>query len=275
MSKGFLVLAQNSKGIDYVRQAYFLAKSLHISQKNHKKISIITNDPVPDEYKSVFDQIIPIPFEDHAKDSEWKVENRWKVYYSSPYDETIVFDVDMLVTKDLSDCWKFAEGKDLYFTSVVTNYKGNIVTDNTYRKTFVDNDLPNLYSGMFYFKKSKKAHDFFKVLEYVVYNWKRFFFEIAPKNNQNFFSLDLAVAITSKILDLSHEISHTKSPFTFVHMKPHLQEWKTVPGSCYSQVYSYYNSKKELYVGNYKQFGVFHYVEDSFLTKDITENLDG
>lgn len=275
MSKGFLVVAQNSQGIDYVRQAYFLAKSLQISQKKYKNISILTNDVVPDEYKSAFDQIISIPFGDHAQHSEWKVENRWKVYYSSPYYETIVFDADMLVTTDLSNCWKFAEDKDLFFTSVVKNYKGNIITDNTYRKTFVENNLPNLYSGMFYFKKSEKVQTFFKVLEYVVYNWERFFFEITPKNYQKFFSLDVATAITAKILDMESEITHPLSPFQFVHMKPYLQEWAVVPGSCYSKIYCYFNSKKELYVGNYKQLGVFHYVEDSFLTKDITENLNG
>lgn len=275
MSKGFVVLAQNSQGIDYIRQAYYLAKSLELSQTQYKKVTLVTNDKVPDRYQEAFDQIVPIPFEDHAKDSEWKVENRWKVYHASPYDETIVFDADMLVTKDLSNCWSFVENKNLFFTSVVTNYRGNLVVDNTYRKTFVENNLPNLYSGMFYFRKSEKSQEFFKVLEYVVYNWEKFFFEIAPKSFQNFFSLDVAVAITSKILDIDDEITHGASPFQFVHMKPALQEWPVVPSSCYSQLYSYVNSKKELYVGNYKQFGVFHYVEDSFLTLDITENLNG
>ena len=48
-----------------------------------------------------FDQIIPIPFGDAADDSEWKVENRWKIYHASPYDETIVMDTDMLVLQNI------------------------------------------------------------------------------------------------------------------------------------------------------------------------------
>ena len=109
MSKGFIVLAQNNSNTDYIKQAYLLAKSLHNSQALVKNISLVTNDLVPNEYKSAFDQIIEIPFDDQASNSEWKVENRWKLYHATPYEETIVFDADMIVTKDLSDCWKFAK----------------------------------------------------------------------------------------------------------------------------------------------------------------------
>ena len=62
MSKGFVVLAQNSNGIDYIKQAYALALSIKLSQLDVNNISIITNDTVPNEYKSLFDQIVPIPW---------------------------------------------------------------------------------------------------------------------------------------------------------------------------------------------------------------------
>ena len=106
MSKGFLVLAQNSNNIDYVRQAYALALSIKLSQTTVSDISIITNDPVPEDYKSVFDQIIPIPWIDSSTQSRFKVENRWKVYHCSPYEETIVLDSDMLVLEDLTSYWE-------------------------------------------------------------------------------------------------------------------------------------------------------------------------
>ena len=272
MSKGFLVLAQNNSEVDYIRQAYALALSVNATQPN-TKISLVTDDLVPAEYVSAFDQIIPIPFGDHAKDSQWKIENRWKLYHATPYDETIVFDADMLVLKDLANCWKFAEGRDILFTSVVKDYRGNPVTDTTYRKMFVENDLPNLYSGMYYFRKSDFSKQFFSTLEYISYNWKRFFFEIAPKHSQGFFSIDVACAITAKLLGIEDQIVHTSSPFTFVHMKPALQSWSPVPLSCYSQVSVNLNSKKNLYIGNYLQQEVFHYVEPEFLTNAMLENL--
>lgn len=271
MSKGFLVLAQNTKTTDYVKQAYALALSLKNS--NNYGISLVTNDEVPEEYKKVFDNIIPIPFGDNAANSEWKVENRWKLYHVTPYDETIVFDADVLVFKNLEYCWKFAKDKDLIFTSSVTNYKGQLVKDSPYRETFVRNDLPNIYTGMFYFRKSKYSLDFFKLLEYISYNWQRFFIEVAPKHSQDFFSIDVAASIAVKLLGIDDEVINKNSPFTFVHMKPALQGWTPTPGSCYSQVLVNFNIEKTLTVGGFRQDGVFHYVESEFLTDTILEKL--
>ncbi len=273
MSKGFLVLAQNSD-IDYVRQAYALALSIKATQQTETNISIVTNDIIPDEYKFVFDKIIPIPFGDHATNSSWKVENRWKLYHASPYDETIVFDADMLVLDDLSIAWNYVKDRNLFFTSQVKDFKGRTVTNTVYRKMFVENNLPNLYSGMFYFKKSDASLEFFKLLEFITYNWQKFYGEIAPKSAQQFFSLDVSVAIAAKILGIDDQVTNSNSPFTFVHMKPALQGLDPVPTSCLSQCLVNFNDKKELYINNFKQYGVYHYVEDEFLTDKIIEKLN-
>jgi hypothetical protein len=271
--QGFLIVAQNSGKTDYVLQACALAKSIHNTQKV-KNVSILTNDPIPDEYVHLFDKIIEIPFGDQAKDKKWKIENRWKVYVTSPYYETIVLDSDMLALSSLEHCWKFVKHRDLHFTSVVKNYKGNIVTDNTYRRMFVENDLPNIYTGMYFFRKSELAETFFKLLEYISYKWERFFYEIAPTNYQRFFSIDVASAIAIKILGIDDIVLHKNSPFTFVHMKPALQEWSPVPSTCYKQAVPNFNTKKQLFIGNYIQEGLFHYVEDSFLTKNVLDRLN-
>ena len=77
MSKGYLVIAQNSSH-DYVRMAYALAMSIAITQKQVRKLSIAVdkNTVVPEKYKTVFDQVIEIPFEDDAELSEWKINNK-------------------------------------------------------------------------------------------------------------------------------------------------------------------------------------------------------
>jgi hypothetical protein len=49
VSKGFVVVAQNTDNVDYVRQAYALALSIKYSQTVVNNISIITNDIVPNE----------------------------------------------------------------------------------------------------------------------------------------------------------------------------------------------------------------------------------
>jgi len=96
---GIVVLAQNNSLDDYVLQACLLAMSVKLTNPN-LPISVVTNDIVPEEYTQFFDKIIPIPFEDNAAESEWKIENRWKIYHASPYERTIVMDTDMLVLQD-------------------------------------------------------------------------------------------------------------------------------------------------------------------------------
>lgn len=273
MTQGFLVIAQNSD-VDYVRQAYALALSIRATQPTINNISLVTNDPVPEKYQQAFDKIIPIPFGDAAANSEWKIENRWKLYHASPYDETIVFDTDMLVLDNIEYVWKFVKDRDLFFTSHVKDYKNRTIVDTVYRKTFVENNLPNLYCGMFYFKKSETALTFFKLVEFITNNWQRIYYDNAPKQQQKFFSMDVTVSIAAKMLGIDNEIIHSGSPFTFKHMKPALQGWDPIPDSCLNQLMIYFNDNNELYFNNFKQSGIVHYVEDQFLTDQIIEKLN-
>ena len=48
MSKGFLLLAQNTGGIDYIRMAYALALSIKNTQKANHNVCLVTNENVPD-----------------------------------------------------------------------------------------------------------------------------------------------------------------------------------------------------------------------------------
>ena len=272
MTQGYVVIAQNNT-TDYVRQAYALALSIKATQPTINSISLVTNDVVPEEYLSAFDKIIPIPFGDSASASEWKVENRWKLYHASPYDETIVLDVDMLVLDNIERVWEWVGDRNLFFTSHVTDYKHRIIVDKTYRKMFVENDLPNLYCGMFYFKKSDQTLEFFKLIEFITYNWQKMYYEIAPKQSQKFFSMDVTVSIAAKILGIDDIIVNVNSPFTFTHMKPALQGWEPIPESCLSQLLINFTDTRELYLNNFKQYGVFHYVEDEFLTDEIIKKL--
>jgi len=84
MSRGFCLLAQNNGTTDYIRQAHALALSLHMFNKD-QKISLITNDIVPEEWQEAFDQIIPIPWSDNAADSDWKIRIGGKNYQRENY----------------------------------------------------------------------------------------------------------------------------------------------------------------------------------------------
>ena len=268
MSKGFVMLAQNSE-YNYIEQACLAAMSLHATNTDCK-ISLITNDDVPKEYISLFDKIIEIPWTDQASESEWKVENRWKIYHASPYDETIVLDTDVLVLQDISSWWKFLSNYDLYFTSKVYSYRDKEINDTTYRKAFIANNLPNLYVGFHYFKKGEKAHQFYKMLELVMNNWELFYGTYVKHHYPKRPSVDVSAAIVAKILDCDTEVTNSIAKYpSFTHMKPAIQEWKHVPDKWQERVGTYLTKDLKLVIGNHQQNGIFHYTEKDFVTDDI------
>ena len=273
MNRGFCILAQNNNDTNYVRQAYALAVSIHKFNKG-QKVSIITNDVVEEKFKWAFDKIIDIPWTDQADETNWKIENRWKVYHASPYEYTIVMDADMLVLENIEHWWQELCKRDLFFVSNVTDFKGQIATSRYYRKVFDSNQLPNLYSGFYYFKKSDNVKRFFNLLELVMTNWELFYGKFAGKDYQKWCSFDVSCAIASKLMDISQDITQKNSFITFTHMKPHLQGWQDVPEKWSKSIGQYLLQDGTLMLGNYKQTKILHYVEDEFLTDKILERLE-
>lgn len=269
MTRGIVVVAQNNKTENYVEQACLLAMSLSITNTD-TPISIMTDDDVPTEYQSLFDKIIPIPWSDSAKTSQWKIENRWKVYHVTPYDETIVMDTDMLVLQDISNWWKVLENYPLFFTTNVYTYRGELVDNNYYRKTFVSNDLPNIYTGFYYFKKNDTSLKFFEWLELIIKNWELFYGQLATKDYPKWCSIDVSAAIAIKIMGIENHVTNSKIKYpSFTHMKPATQKWFHVPEKWTNKIETYVNKDCEIKIGNYYQSGIFHYTENNFISESV------
>lgn len=273
MSKGYIVLAQNTKDVDYVKQAYALALSIKYSQPVVSSISLVTNDKVPKKYRAVFDNIIPIPGNDDAVNKNWKVENRWKLYHASPYTETIILDTDMLLLDDVSSWWNYCENFNMRFCSTIKNYKLETVVDTVHRKAFISNHLSNPYFALHYFKKSEESLAFYKVLEFVCNNWEWCYGKFAPENYQPWLSMDLACAIAIEMAGMQDDVFDSCSPLQFTHMKTPLQDWPITPVSWQDTVPYVLTSRGKLIVGNIKQDALFHYVEKNFLTDSILNKL--
>lgn len=270
MNKGHVFLAQNTSTVDYVRQAYALSLSIKVFNKENKTC-LVTNDIVPEEYKHAFDYIVPIPWKDQARNSQWKIENRWKIIYATPFDENIVYDTDMLLMNSNDHWWEHLKEFNLCFATDVLDYKGNTISSNFYRKSISDNTLPNIYTGVFYFKKVKETYEFFKWLEVIVNNWQIFYKKYLKKSTQTFCSIDVSAALATKLTGIT---VHKVPILTFVHMKPHLQGWRNVPSKCFDVLDYYLNDNLSLIVGNYKQHRLFHYVEKDFITNDMILTLE-
>lgn len=272
MSRGHVFLAQNSD-VDYVRQACALALSIKKHNKENNSTCIITNNDVPVEYEHAFDHIVSIPWGDDANSSSWKIENRWKIIHSSPFKENLVYDTDMLLLNSNDHWWKYFSNHDLLFTTTVNDFRGNIVNSDYYRKTFTSNNLLSIYTGCFYFKKTNTSFNFFKWLDILTKNWKTFYKDYL-KNPQKFCSIDLNAAMALRFMDLESlsTISTGVIP-RFTHMKPGIQGFQTVPTRWIDVLPVTFDQDCNLKVGNIQQKGLFHYVEDEFLTDKMLHYL--
>lgn len=268
------MLAQNTD-VNYVEQACLAAMSIHASNDN-SQVCLITNDVVPDKYKQLFTHIVQIPWGDHAQNETWKISNRWKIIHATPFDNTFVLDCDMLVLSDLTHWWNKLQSFDAFYVNRVTDYRGDTITGRYYRQSFDKHNLPDIYAGVHYFRKCEFTFMFYKWLEYALNNWERFQGQFAGgKYYQKVASVDLSTAIITKILGVEKEITSPYTAYpTFTHMKLHLQNWKVVAPTWQDYVGVYLNNSCELKIGNYRQQGIFHYTEDSFVNPRILHTYE-
>lgn len=264
-SKGFLIYAE---GEVYIKQAYLCALSI-LTSGNKYPVSIVTCDTVPNEYKQVFDQIIPIPWYEKS-DSRFKTEHRWKLYHATPYDETIVLDSDVLVLQDLDYFWNLMRNYDLYYPTRAFTYRKELVTSDYYRKAFTANKLPNVYNALHYFKKCDKCKEFFAWIELVSNNWELFYGHFCKEFYPKAPSMDITCAIALKIMDIDTEATNIRQDAPMlVHMKPKIQNWRKQTTTWQDKVGVYLSDDLNLKIGNHLQNTVFHYTENDFVTDDI------
>ena len=122
MSQGFVVLAQNTEKVDYVRCAEALAMSIKRVMPS-ANISIVTDDAC---YSNVWDEIIPLPYGDLAPKSDWKLINDWQVYEASPYDYTIKLEADLFIPRSIDFWWNTLKQRDVVVSTTIRNFKQEV-----------------------------------------------------------------------------------------------------------------------------------------------------
>lgn len=276
--RGFFTMAQNSSSGNYVRLAYAQALSLKATQTEVPWLSIgvTPGTEIPAKYRKCFDEIIEIPWGDCANSSEWKLDNEWKAYHITPYNETIKLDADMLFLSDMSHWWNVLASRTINVCSSVKTYHNETITSNFYRTDYVDNNLPNVYSAAFYFKLCDKSEQLFVKLQDIHKNWDIYSRICMPNNRPLKFTTDTGLALAIKLLWYD-EFCLSPNILTFTHMKGQLQNWVNVGSRDFlwaNFVPHYFTKDLKLIVGNVEQTGVFHYHDNKFLTDDIIEKYE-
>jgi hypothetical protein len=262
--------------IDYLRLAYALALSIKHTQKHgFNNIALVTDDIESVNALTsswVFDQIIFWDQEKHWDGRSWMDK-------LSPWDHTICLDVDMLFFRDHShSIEELINGtSELFLPSAVYTYRNDLVTSTEYRKTFVKNELPNLYSMFTYFRKNSEICDqFFSLGRHIIKNPKEFSGLYLSNYIPSVVGTDEAFALSAKLLGLDKIITYESEFPKIVHLKPLLQNWPWPADLISNHVGFYFDISGQLKIGNFQQTGIVHYVEKDLVTNEhvsILENL--
>lgn len=273
MNFGYLIFVTKHDTVDYLQAAYALALSIKNTQKpGYDKVCLMTDDVEAVKKLAspwVFDHVA-----EHNGEQGWDARS-WMDKFS-PFENTVCLDADMLFFRDYSH-WidYFVENCDLYVANNAYTYRGDLVTSTYYRKAFVENNLPNLYSMYTFFKKdSDAAKEFFALGRHIIKNPTDFKNQFMPNHKPKVIGTDEAFALSAKILDIADNIAYTLDFPRVVHFKGQVQNWPWPADTASDHVGFYFNLKANLKIGNYQQDDIVHYVEKDLLNTEMVSILE-
>jgi hypothetical protein len=204
MSKGVLLFAHNNSEIDYAKLAIFAAQ--RAKKFLDVPVSVVTDDKsIFDNLDhTVFDHIIQIDgkvtsnfkyFADGAdknSKAQWKNTSRYTAYEISPYDDTLVIDVDYIVnSKTLSYCWDQPHDFLIYQKGFDLAQWRNV---DEFTKVG-ENGIPFYWATVFFFRKTDTTEMLFSLVQHIKQNWTyyKLVYQIHSTNFRNDFAFSIAI----------------------------------------------------------------------------------
>jgi hypothetical protein len=132
----------------------------------------------------------------------------------------------MYIPKNIDYWWDILSHRDLVVSSAIRNYKQDISDNRVYRRFIDDNNLPDAYNAITYFKKSDIAKQFFAIVRDVFENWDHYKASLRC-NAQELATTDWAYAIACHIMGVENTMMPTFTDMTMVHMKQYINEIPT------------------------------------------------
>lgn len=268
--QGFLTFAQNSPTTDYLNLAYCQALSIKATQTINSYAVIVdaaTNTLITDKHRKAFDHIIVLENDDAVND-DWKMKNEWQAWYLTPFKETIKVESDILFTTNIDHWWAGLQLRDVCLTTSIRNYEGNVSDNRTYRQLFDDNTLPDVYSGLMYFRITRTSKEFFDAAHTIFDNWEQYSTEVLRNYRDNQPTTDVVFAIAANEVGIELCTNPALSYPTFTHMKGAIQGWG-ITTDWTEKLYAQVDDDASLTVGFTRQLYPFHYQQKHFITEEI------
>lgn len=266
--QGYFTFAQNTDKINYLDLAYAQAVSIKNTQSiNQYAVAVDTETKkhITDKHRSVFDYVIDI----HDPDAH-AMSNEWQAWHLTPFKETVKLESDIVFTTNVDHWWTGMRLQEVCFTTKIRNYEGKISNDRTYRKLFDENNLPDIYTGMYYFRFGRVSMELFQLAEAIYANWSLFRDELLKNCREDRPSTDVVFAIAARLLGEESCTNPALDYPSFVHMKGAVNgldasaDWQTVfPHEVYNN---------SLMINFTRQTWPVHYYQKTFANAHI-QNL--
>ena len=241
--RGYVIPAIDTEDVDYLSCAIQLAKSIRCWHPD-ADIAVLTVKRCSDP---VFDHVIPLPFGDLGG-----YANDWQVFHASPYRQTIKLEADMLACSPVDHWWSLFEHRDVVVSTGCRDFYNQPSPDRTYRQVFDQNNLPDVYNAITYWRLSHTAQEFFDLVRKIFENWDQFRTLLKFSDEQP--STDLVYAIAVQILGPERcTIPHAP---TIVHMKKNIIPTQSVD---WTQELVWEYVAGQLKINTVAQWGCFHY----------------
>lgn len=264
MSRGFLWFAQNNDKTDYVRLSIKLAESIKKYNK-FNKVCVVTDASSKFEDKSV--DVVKVLKQDDSIDHDMKWANEHKAFHMTPFTHTIKLESDMLWTINTDWWWNYLWQHDLVLSVNCRNFRDQIKTNSPYRALFKRNLLPDIYNGLMYFRKSKKAKDFFDLAGYITKNWQKVKSTMLINCHDKYPSTDVVFALAHRLLDPTSAGLIDYDWFKFLHHKKGINDI-TYAGD--QNNYLYPNEHSDgVYLGHKRVSRVWHYFDKEMHVRTV------
>jgi hypothetical protein len=187
-------------GAEYERCAEQLRESI-LRFHPDANITVVTADMLP-----------------HGDQGGWA--NDWQMFAVSPYRQTIKLEADMIASSPVDHWWTLFEQHDVVISCGARTYYGQSAQSRYYRKVFDDNNLPDVYNAITYWRLSSVAKEFFNLVQQIFENWNDF--KKLLKFPEETASTDVVYAMAAQIMGPEQVTLPAGLGPTIVHMKRHI-----------------------------------------------------
>jgi len=266
---GFVTFAQNTQDVDYLELAYLQALNIKATQTNNQCAVIVdlaTKEKINERHRNTFDYIIDLPTDNNSSTSNWKLANEYQVFRLTPFKETIKLESDLLFTGNVDHWWPALRLRNVVLSTGCRDYQGNLSDVRKYRQFFDDNNLPDVYNGLMYFRYSQEAFNFFAAAETVFQNWKDIKDQF--KNcREDTPSTDVLYAITALLVGEETCTIPSLDFINFVHMKSGIQGWSDA--RTWTETVVGEQDEDIIRINNINQYHPVHYYDKNYATEEL------